>query len=64
MLDFYCFFPSRRGDWDWFIKQKTEENYDKCMMSQVLSETDLAFSAEEDTMLLDKANKFVLSFFW
>jgi len=34
------------------------------MMSQVLSETDLAFSAEEDTMLLDKANKFVLSFFW
>lgn len=33
------------------------------MMSQVLSEIDLAFYSEEDVMLLDKANKFVLSFF-
>lgn len=33
------------------------------MMSWVLSEVDLAFSAEEDDMLLDRTNKFVLSFF-
>lgn len=33
------------------------------MMSQVLSEIGLAFSAEEDIMLLDKANKFVLNLF-
>lgn len=40
-----------------------KQNYDKCMMSQVLSEIGLAFSAEEDIMLLDKANKFVLNLF-
>lgn len=32
-------------------------------MSQVLSEINLEFSGEEDITLLDKANKFNLSFF-
>lgn len=43
--------------------ERKQKNYDKCMMSQVLSEIGLAFSAEEDIMLLDKANKFVLNLF-
>lgn len=59
MLGICSSFPSTRSREE---KGETEkdaleekQNYDKCVMTQVLSEIGLAFSAKKDITLLDKS---------
>lgn len=68
VLGFCSLFPSTRSREE---KGETEkdalkgkQNYDKCVMSQVLSEIGLAFSAEKNIMLLDKFKTIFLPTFF